>query len=102
MMTLAARLNDAISTGHPCDPASTIQGNLQQKVRINNIWAAVEGDPIAPHQFLSGGACIDHPGMIVNSGSSKVFIMGISAARKDDSADMGVITGHSSNVDFGG
>ena len=101
-MPRAARLTDAISTGHGCDAASTIQGNLQQKVKINNIWAAVQGDPIAPHTLPSGIACIPHPGQVVNVGSSKVHIMGIPAARKDDSADMGVVTGHSSNVDFGG
>lgn len=100
-MALAARLGDSISTGHLCDGTSTIMGQLQSKVKINGIFAAVAGDAIAPHTIKVGLNCVIHSAAI-NTGSSKVFICGIAATRVGDSADAGSITGHSSNVDFGG
>ena len=100
-MPEAARLGDSVSTGHGCDATTTIQGNLTSKVYINGIIAAVKGDVLAAHTIPSGPICVGHTAYI-NIGRSKVFIEGIEAARKDDSADAGAVTGHSPNVNFGG
>lgn len=98
----AARLGDAISTGHGCDSSSTILGALQTSVRTNGIINAVKGDAIAPHTILGAGVgCVLHPA-VVNVGSSTVFIEGIPAARYTDSADLGQIEAGSPNVFIGG
>lgn len=100
-MAAVARLGDPITTGHPCDATATIAGQLQSKVFVNGIIAAVKGDPIAPHTILVGDICVPHSA-VVNAGSSKVFCQGISIARVGDSADLGVIVSGSSNVFAGG
>ena len=100
-MALAARLGDAIQTGHPCDTDSVIKGQLQTKVKINGKFAAVQGDSIEQHKHEVGGVCVNHDS-VINIGTAKVHIMGIPAARLGDSADLGKINGSSTNVDFGG
>jgi uncharacterized Zn-binding protein involved in type VI secretion len=101
-MTLpAARITDAVVTGHGCDAATTILSTLQATVTIQGLLAAVVGAPLAPHTILSGGSCVPHPGQIVNTGSSKVFIGGIPAARVGDSADLGAVSSGSSTVLIG-
>jgi uncharacterized Zn-binding protein involved in type VI secretion len=100
-MPKAARLGDSVATGHPCDGTTTIAGALQSTVYINGIIAAVDGDALAVHTILVGLLCVPH-GAVVNNGSSTVFVEGIKAARKDDSADADKITGGSPNVYMGG
>lgn len=100
-MAFAARLGDSIMTGHLCDTVSTIQGQLQSKVKINGKFAAVKGDAITVHNVSVGLSCVPHPS-VINIGTAKVLINGIQAARLNDSADLGKITGSSTNVDFGG
>lgn len=99
-MARAARDTDSINTGHTCDATSTIVAGLAPRVKINGLIAAVTGDAIAPHEILSGTVCVPHVAT-VGLGSSRVHFHGKRAARKDDSADAGSITGHSDNVDIG-
>lgn len=99
-MARAARDTDTIATGHECDTTSTIVAGLAPRVKINGLMAAVKGDVIAPHTILSGIVCVPHAA-VVNAGSSRVHFHGVPAARKDDSADAGSITGSSNDVDIG-
>ena len=101
-MPAAARLGDPITTGHACDGTSTIAvtGNLQSKVIINNIIAAVIGDPIAPHTILEGDICVPHSATVVGA-SEKVFFENKRAARVTDDADGGTITEGSLDVIIG-
>ena len=93
---------DSISTGHACDATALIQGNLQSKVTIGGNPVAVKGDLIALHTIKEGSACVPHPGVIINAGSSKVSISGFPMARIGDSADAGIVKSGSSNVYAGG
>jgi uncharacterized Zn-binding protein involved in type VI secretion len=99
-MPAAARLGDLITTGHACDGTSTIAGNLQSKVIINNIIAAVLGDPIAPHTILVGSVCVPHSATVGGS-SEKVFFENIKAARVGDAADADKIIEGSPDVIIG-
>ena len=99
-MPAAARITDAISTGHGCDGVSSIEGSLASKVFTEGKLNSVKDDPIAPHTILVGSICVGHSA-VVNAGSGKVFIEGIAAARKDDSADAGQITGSATKTYFG-
>lgn len=96
----AARVGDAIITGHPCSTTSTIALSLQSKVIIAFSPAAVSGSPIAPHTILSGDSCVPHPAT-TGFGSSKVFFGGIPANRVGDNADMGAIISGAPNVIIG-
>ena len=101
MTAPAARITDTVVTGHGCDAVTTIASTLQSTVTIQGLLAAVVGAPLAPHTILSGGSCVPHPGQVVNSGSTKVFIGGISAARVGDSADLGAVSSGSATVLIG-
>ena len=96
----AARVGDAIITGHPCSVVSTIAGTLQAKVSISFSLAAVTGSPIAPHTILAGDKCIPHVA-VTGPGSAKVFIGGIPANRVGDNADLGAIISGAPNVIIG-
>lgn len=99
-MPAAARAQnqDTVSTGHPCDATTTIQGTLQTNVYFDQFLAAVQGDVLAPHTYLVGGSCIPHTAY-VNEGSPNVFINNIAVARVGDSADQGsIITGSSTVI----
>lgn len=101
-MPPAARIGDAVVTGHLCTPATTIASTLQSKVFIGGPLAAVLGAPLTPHTWKPGSSCVPHPGQIVNVGSSKVFIGGIAAARLGDSADLGSVSSGFPKVMIGG
>jgi len=101
-MPPAARVTDAVVTGHPCDAATTIASTLQSTVTISGLLGAVVGAPMTPHNFLSGGSCVPHPAQVVNVGSTTVFLGGIPAARLGDSADLGAISSGAPNVIIGG
>jgi len=96
----AARVGDAIITGHACSATSTIALSLQSKVFISFSLAAVSGSIIAPHTILVGDACVPHPAT-TGVGSVKVFIGGLPANRVGDPADMGVIISGAPNVIIG-
>jgi uncharacterized Zn-binding protein involved in type VI secretion len=98
-MPSASRHGDGIYTGHACSPTSTIIAT-QGVVRINGIPAARMGDPIAPHTILVGIYCVPHSAF-VNRGSRNVRIVGRSAARIGDSADMARVAQGSRNVRIG-
>ena len=105
-MPFAARITDAILTGHvdPCTESSTILSTLQAKVFIELKLAAVTGSLITAHTQPNPKApppCIPHADAVTGSGSAKVFIGGISANRLGDSADLGTITGSASKVKMG-
>lgn len=100
-MPAAARVGDAIATGHPCTPVSTIASTLQTKVNIQGSLAAVLGAPITVHTILVGPNCVPH-GSVVSGGSSKVTIQGIPASRIGDGADAGAIISGSAKVFIGG
>lgn len=100
-MPAASRINDNCTTGHPCTAVIGIQGNLQSKVYINGIIAAVKGDPLKPHTILSGSSCVPHSAT-VGGGSGKVFYEGIAAARIGDAADAGAVIQGSGNTFAGG
>lgn len=96
----AARVGDAIITGHLCSATSTILMSLQFKTFIAFSPAAVSGSLIAPHTILAGDNCIPHAATTL-FGSSKVFIGGLPANRVGDGADQGIIISGAPNVIIG-
>ena len=103
-MPMAARHQDPILTGHPCDASSTIVAALATgKVVIQGKPAAVTGDAIALHDILAGNTCVPHAAT-TGSGSLKVRLgpARLPASRVGDPADMGVIIGGSTKVIIGG
>ena len=52
----AARVGDAITTGHGCDAVTTIAGPGAPTVLINNIPAARVGDSVCAGTITSGSA----------------------------------------------
>ena len=98
-MPLAARVGDAIVTGHGCDAATVIAGPGAPTVLINNLPAARAGDLTAPHTIGTPPFCSGHTSPIISS--STVFIGGSSAARVGDSVCAGTITSGSANVIIG-
>lgn len=100
-MPAAARVTDAIATGHACTPVSAIASTLQTKCNIQGQLAAVIGAPIQVHTILVGPNCVPHASTVAG-GSSKVTIQGIPASRIGDSADAGAIISGSAKVFIGG
>jgi uncharacterized Zn-binding protein involved in type VI secretion len=103
-MPAIARGGDAITTGHLCDVVSTIltgvtTGDISM-VFANGIGVACVGDKIAPHTIGTPPACVPHVA-VINVGSGTVFVGGKAVARIGDSADAGVITAGSGNVNAG-
>lgn len=100
-----ARVNDTINTGHGCDTTATIIVG-SNNVFVNGRSATFQGADISSHQITNPGTppptCIPHPGQKVNVGSSTVKVNGKPMARKGDSADLGSVTGGSTNVFAGG
>jgi uncharacterized Zn-binding protein involved in type VI secretion len=101
-MPAVARVDqDIISTGHACDGTAGIFPPLQTTVIIENKYAAIRGNSIAPHTILAGTVCVPHSA-VINAGSSTVFIGGIPVARLGDSADGGSVISGSGTVFVGG
>ena len=98
-MPAAARVGDAITTGHGCDVATTIAGPGAPTVLINNLPAARGGDLTMPHTIGTPPFCSAHTSPIISS--SKVFINGLPAARVGDSVCAGTITSGSPTVQIG-
>ena len=98
-MPLAARVGDAIVTGHGCDAATVIAGPGAPTVLINGIAAARAGDLTAPHTIGTVPFCSTHTSPIISA--STVFIGGSPAARVGDSVCAGTITSGSANVMIG-
>lgn len=100
-----ARVNDTINTGHGCDTTATIIVG-SNNVFVNGRSATFQGASISTHTITnpsgSDPKCIPHPGQIVNVGSSTVRVNGKAMARIGDSADLGSVTGGSTNVFAGG
>ena len=101
-----ARVNDTINTGHGCDTTATIV-NGSNNVFVNGRSATFEGADISSHQITNPApppapTCIPHPGQKVNVGSETVKVNGKKMARIGDSADLGSVTGGSTNVFAGG
>ena len=101
-----ARVNDTINTGHGCDTTATIVVG-SNNVKVNGRSATFQGADISSHQITNPAPppappCIPHPGQKVNVGSSTVKVNGKPMARKGDSADLGSVTGGSTNVFAGG
>jgi len=99
-MPVASRIGDALSTGHGCDETTTIaDSNTDHTVLANSIPIIVVGAPTVVHSVPP--VCAPHTA-ITNSGSSSVFINGISACRIGDSTDSGSMISGSGNVFIGG
>ena len=100
-----ARVNDTINTGHGCDTTATIVVG-SNNVFVNGRSATFQGASISTHTIEnpsgSDPKCIPHPGQIVNRGSGTVKVNGKAMARIGDSADLGSVTGGSTNVFSGG
>ena len=108
-----ARVGDTINTGHLCDTTATIIVG-SNNVFVNGKSATFLGSDISSHQIESQrgvqppgpptnpSTCIPHPGQKVNVGSSTVKVNGKAMARIGDSADLGSVTGGSTNVFAGG
>lgn len=101
-----ARVNDTINTGHGCDTTATIVVG-SNNVKVNGRSATFRGADISSHQITNPAPppappCIPHPGQKVNVGSSTVKVNGKPMARIGDSADLGSVTGGSTNVFAGG
>ena len=91
----------ACTTGHGCDAVTTVLGG-SPNVFIgftdgngNSITNPVlrVGDPLAPHTIEQVPPllppCINHPGQVVNTGSTSVFVNGEPIARVGDLVDIG-------------
>tara|TARA_Y100000004_G_C8889374_1_gene401260 strand:- start:607 stop:924 length:318 start_codon:yes stop_codon:yes gene_type:complete len=101
-----ARVNDTINTGHGCDTTATIIVG-SNNVFVNGRSATFQGADISSHTITNPAPppappCIPHPGQKVNRGSSTVKVNGKAMARIGDSADLGSVTGGSTNVFAGG
>lgn len=101
-----ARVNDTINTGHGCDTTATIIVG-SNNVFVNGRSATFQGADISTHTITNPSPppappCIPHPGQKVNVGSSTVRVNGKPMARIGDSADLGSVTGGSTNVFAGG
>lgn len=98
-----ARVNDTINTGHGCDTTATIIVG-SNNVFVNGRSATFQGADISTHtitnpvQAPGAPPCIPHPNQKVNVGSSTVKVNGKAMARIGDSADLGSVTGGSTNV----
>ena len=95
----AARIGDAIATGHGCDAVTTIAGPGAPTVLINNIPAARAGDLTVPHTIGTPPFCSTHTSPIISTGT--VLINNNPAARVGDSVCAGTITSGSANVIIG-
>ncbi len=98
-MPAAARVGDAITTGHGCDVATTIAGPGAPTVLINGIPAVTAGDLTAPHTIGTVPFCSTHTSPIISA--STVLINGKPAGRVGDSVCAGTITSGSANVIIG-
>ena len=98
-MAAAARVGDAIVTGHGCDAATIIAGPGAPTVLINGIAAARGGDLTVPHTIGAQPFCSTHTSPIISA--STVLIGGLPAAKVGDSVCAGTITSGSANVMIG-
>ena len=97
------------TTGHACDAVTTVFGGSPDvKVGgVNGIGVLRVVDPLAAHTIQQTPPllppCINHPGQMVNTGSTTVFVNGIPIARVGDLVDIGgAITAGIPNVVAGG
>ena len=103
-MPIVAVKGDRTTTGHGCDSITTIAGS-SLNVYMGGIKVAIQGNALAGHTILVPGnppRCVNHPGQIVNVGSTTVKVNGIGIARVGDSADGGAIMSKVGNVFAGG
>ena len=96
----------ACTTGHDCDTVTTVLGG-SPNVLIGTSGVLRKGDPLSPHTIEQVPPllppCIDHPGQIVNTGSTSVFVNGEPIARVGDLCDIaGAITAGIPTVVAGG
>ena len=96
----------ACTTGHGCDSVTTVLGGSPNVV-VGNVGVLRQGDPLAAHTIQQTPPllppCINHPGQMVNTGSTTVFVNGIPIARVGDLVDIGgAITAGIPNVVAGG
>ena len=96
----------ACTTGHGCDSVTTVLGGSPNVV-VGNVGVLRKGDPLAAHTIQQTPPllppCINHPGQMVNTGSTTVFVNGIPIARVGDLVDIGgAITAGIPNVVAGG
>ena len=96
----------ACTTGHGCDAVTTVLGG-SSNVMIGMVGVLRKGDPLAPHTIEQVPPllppCINHPGQVVNTGSTSVFVNGEPIARVGDLVDIGgAITAGIPNVIAGG
>jgi uncharacterized Zn-binding protein involved in type VI secretion len=103
-MPIVAVKGDTTTTGHGCDGTTTIAGS-SLNVYMGGIKVAIQGNALDSHTILVPGnppRCVNHPGQIVNVGSTTVKVNGIGIARVGDSADGGAIIEKAGNVFAGG
>jgi len=97
-MPAVCRVGDSLSTGHDCVGTTTIaSSNTDNTVRANGIPIIVVDAPTVAHPAPPNPPCDDHVAFL-NVGSSTVRVNSISIGRKNDSADLGKMTGGSDNV----
>jgi uncharacterized Zn-binding protein involved in type VI secretion len=92
----AARVGDAVATGHLCDTTTTIASGATT-VLINGRPAARALDPLAPHTSGIPPICLPHSA-VVNAGRLDILVEGKPLATFGSSADAGSITSSSENV----
>ena len=102
-----ARVNDTINTGHGCDTTATIivgSNNVFVNGKVQHLRVQIFRPHTITNPVKTPGAppCIAHPGQKVNAGSETVKVNGKAMARIGDSADLGSVTGGSTNVFAGG
>jgi len=100
-MPAVCREGDALSTGHGCTGATTIDtSNTDGTVKANGINIIVIGAPTVSHTH-SPPLCPAHVSTLA-AGSGTVKVNGIAVGRIGDAADAGAMTAGSGDVSAGG
>lgn len=100
-MPAVSRVGDALSTGHGCSAASTIDtSNTDGTVKANGINIIVVGAPTVSHTH-TGDSCQTSHVVTLSAGSGTVSINGKKVGRVTDAIDAGAMTAGSGNVSAG-
>jgi len=100
-MPAISRVGDALSTGHGCSVASTIDtSNTDGTVKANGINIIVVGAPTVSHTHTGDSCQVSHV-VTLSAGSGTVSINGKKVGRVTDAIDAGAMTAGSGNVSAG-
>tara|TARA_B100001996_G_scaffold147703_1_gene112514 strand:+ start:1009 stop:1314 length:306 start_codon:yes stop_codon:yes gene_type:complete len=94
----AARVGDAVATGHACESVTTIAGPGLPTVLIEGKVAARVGDMLTPHTTGVPPFCVSHTMPIIGPGNPTVLVGGLPLATIGTPADSGAITSGATTV----